>query len=260
LRYAEVSQKELKFLDMTSLTVEEFKELVPAFEKAYQQRMEEYCLDGKKRTGRRYSTYRNCPFPTAEDRLFFILVYLKTHCLQVVHGELFGMGQQKANQWIHALLPVLQAALRDLGDAPARDMEQLGQRLGVTVSHEDLDELVNATEPAAIDGATAQPAAIDGATAQPAAIDGATAQPAAIDGATAQPAAIDGATVQPAAVDGATVQPVAVDGATVQPVAVDPPLFAMMEPSGVFNVPKTLMSRKRITAGRKNATPSRMCS
>jgi hypothetical protein len=151
LRYAEVSQKELKLLDLTSLTVEEFKELVPAFEKAYQERMKQYCLDGKKRTGRRYSTYRNSPFPTGEDRLFFILVYLKTHCLQVVQGELFGMGQQKANQWIHALLPVLQAALRDLGDVPARDMEQLAQRLGITVSREDVDGLVNAKEPAAVD-------------------------------------------------------------------------------------------------------------
>jgi hypothetical protein len=41
---------------MTSLTVEEFKELVPAFEKAYQERMKAYRLDGKKREERRYST------------------------------------------------------------------------------------------------------------------------------------------------------------------------------------------------------------
>jgi hypothetical protein len=50
----------------------------------------------------------------------------------VVQGRLFGMGQSKANQWIHVLLPVLLAALRTLGDAPARSLAALAQRLGVT--------------------------------------------------------------------------------------------------------------------------------
>jgi Helix-turn-helix of DDE superfamily endonuclease len=129
LRYAEVSQREQKFLDVTSLTVEEFEQLVPAFEEAFQERMKEWCLDGKPRTGRPYTTYANCPLPTPEDRLLFILVYLKTHVLQVVQGELFGIPQNKANQWIHTLLPVLQTTLRRLGDAPARSMEHLLQRL-----------------------------------------------------------------------------------------------------------------------------------
>jgi len=131
LRYTEVSQKEQKFLDMTSLTVEEFDRLVPAFEEAFEQRMKEWCLDGKPRTGREYRTYANCPLPTPEDRLLFILVYVKTNVLQVVQGELFAMPQNKANQWIHTLLPVLQATLRSLGDAPARSMEHLAQRLGL---------------------------------------------------------------------------------------------------------------------------------
>jgi hypothetical protein len=41
------------------------------------------------------------------------------------------MGQSKANQWIHVLLPALLAALRALGDAPARSLTVLAQRLGV---------------------------------------------------------------------------------------------------------------------------------
>jgi hypothetical protein len=131
LRYTEVSQRELKFLDMTSLTVEEFGLLVPGFEEAFQERMNEWRLDGKRRSGRGYTTYANCPLPTPEDRLLFILVYMKTNSLQVVQGEVFGMPQNKANQWIHTFLPVLQTTLRRLGDAPARSMEQLAQRLGL---------------------------------------------------------------------------------------------------------------------------------
>jgi hypothetical protein len=89
-------------------------------------------LDGKPRTARRFSVYQNCPLPTPEDRLLFILTYVKTYSLQVVQGRLFGMGQSKANQWIHVLLPALLAALRTLGDAPARSLSALAQRLGVS--------------------------------------------------------------------------------------------------------------------------------
>jgi hypothetical protein len=34
---------------------------------------------GTPRTARRFSVYQNCPLLTPEDRLFFILVYLKTY-------------------------------------------------------------------------------------------------------------------------------------------------------------------------------------
>lgn len=128
-----MSQRELKFLDMTSLTVEEFGQLVPSFEEAFQERMNEWRLDGKKRAGRPYTTYANCPLPTPEDRLLFILVYLKTKVLQGIQGELFGMPQNKANQGIHTLLPVLQTTLRRLGDAPARSLEHLALRLAESI-------------------------------------------------------------------------------------------------------------------------------
>ena len=129
MRYAEVSRKELKFLDLTSLTVEEFQQILPVFEKEFRERMKHFCLDGKPRVGRGYRTYSNCPLPTPEDRLLFILVYLKNNPLQVMQGELFGMPQNKANQWIHTLLPVLLTTMRSLGDAPVRSLEALAQQL-----------------------------------------------------------------------------------------------------------------------------------
>src|SRR4029077_12449013 len=105
---------------------------VPPLEAAVQARMAAWRMDGKPRTARRFTVYENCPLRTPEDRLLFILVYLKTYALQVVQGRLFGMVQGKANQWIHALLPALLAALRALGDAPARSLAALAQRLGVS--------------------------------------------------------------------------------------------------------------------------------
>jgi len=132
LRFTDVQARPTEFLDFTSLTLEEFQTLVPPFEAAFQAHMAAWRLDGKPRTARRFMVYKNCPLPTPEDRLFFILVYLKTYALQVVQGRLFGMGQSKANQWIHMLLPALLAALRTLGDAPARSLTALAQRLGVS--------------------------------------------------------------------------------------------------------------------------------
>src|SRR6266571_2815879 len=132
LRFTELQSRPMEFLDFTSLTLDEFQQLVPPFETAFHARMAAWWMDGKPRTARRFSVYKNCPLPTPEDRLFFILTYLKTYALQVVQGRLFGMGQSKANQWIHVLLPVLLATLRTLGDAPTRSLTALAQRLGVS--------------------------------------------------------------------------------------------------------------------------------
>src|SRR5919201_2557598 len=132
LRFTDLQSRPTEFLDFTSLTLDEFQQLVPSFEAAFQARMAVWRMDGKPRTARRFTVDTNCPLPTPEDRLFFILTYLKTSALQVVHGRLFGMGQSKANQWIHVLLPALLAALRTLGDAPARSLTALAQRLGVS--------------------------------------------------------------------------------------------------------------------------------
>ena len=132
LRFIDVQSRPMEFLDLISLTLEEFQILIPPFEAAFQAHMAAWRLDGKPRTARRFTVYQHCPLATPEDRLFFLLTYLKTYALQVVQGRLFGMGQSKANQWIHVLLPALLAALRILGDAPTRSLTALAQRLGVT--------------------------------------------------------------------------------------------------------------------------------
>src|SRR5438093_1828193 len=132
VRFTDVQSRPTEFLDFTSLTREEFQILIPPFEAAFQAHMAAWRLDGKPRTARQFAVDKHCPLPTPEERLFFLLTSLKTYTLQVVHGRLFGMVQGKANQWIHVLLPVLLAALRTLGDAPARSLSALVQRLGIS--------------------------------------------------------------------------------------------------------------------------------
>ena len=199
LRCADVQSRPTELLDFTSLTLDEFHQLVPSFEAAFQAHMAAWRLDGKPRTARQFAVYKNCPLPTPEDRLFFLLTYLKTYSLQVVQGRLFGMGQSKANQWIHALLPVLLAALRTLGDAPARSLAALAQRLGVAEA--DAATVVTPLEEA--------------------------------------PAPV---VVAPAATP-------------------DSPLVPMTGRNGASSAPKTLLNSKRVIAGRRKTTPSKMsCS
>jgi hypothetical protein len=196
LRFTELQSRPMEFLDFTSVTLDEFQQLVPPFEAAFHARMAVWRMDGKPRTARRFTVYKNCPLPTPEDRLLFILTYLKTYALQVVHGRLFGMVQGKANQWIHVLLPVLLTALRTLGDAPARSLAALAQRLGV--SEADVATVVTPLE---------------------------------------EEPALGGA--DPAAAPAS-------------------PLLPMTAPSGASSAPKTRLNRKRVIAGRRKTTPSKM--
>jgi hypothetical protein len=131
VRFTDVQARPTAFLDLTSVTLDEFAQLIPPFEAAFQAHMATWRLDGKPRTARQFAVYKNCPLPTSEERLFFLLTSLKTSALQVVQGRLFGRGQSKANQWIHVLLPALLAALHTLGDAPTRSRATRAQRLGV---------------------------------------------------------------------------------------------------------------------------------
>jgi Helix-turn-helix of DDE superfamily endonuclease len=144
LRFADRQTRPTAVLDLTSLTVDEFRPLVPPFEAAFQTHMAHWRLDGRPRTARRYTTDKNCPVPTPADRWLFSLIYLKTYPLQVVQGRRFGMGQSQAHQWIHIWLAVLQATLRMLGDAPSRSLAALAERLGVAEA--DAAALVVPTE------------------------------------------------------------------------------------------------------------------
>ena len=55
VRFTELQSRPMAFLDFTSLTLDEFQQLVPPFEAAFHARMAAWCLDGKPRTARRFT-------------------------------------------------------------------------------------------------------------------------------------------------------------------------------------------------------------
>ena len=125
LRYNELKTKSREFLASTGLKRDEFEQLLPAFRAAYEKKYPpERTQEGTPRQ-RQFGGGAKGALPEIEDKLFFILVYHKTHPLQTMQGLHFGMSQPQANCWIHRLLAVLQHALRDLGEAPERDARRV---------------------------------------------------------------------------------------------------------------------------------------
>jgi hypothetical protein len=86
-----------QFLALTGLTLSEFRLLLTAFPRAYQRLYPpNQTTEGQPRQrsaggGRKGLLHR------PEDKLLFILVYLKTYPLQAVLGELFDLSQSQAN-------------------------------------------------------------------------------------------------------------------------------------------------------------------
>jgi Helix-turn-helix of DDE superfamily endonuclease/DDE superfamily endonuclease len=128
ITYTELKSNRRKFLALTGLTPEEFQQLLTAFRRSYERRFpSDQTMTGRPRQ-RFVGGGRRSSLEYPEQKLLFILVYLKTYSLQVVLGELFDMSQPRANQWIHRLLPILRDSLDELGFLPERTAGQFARK------------------------------------------------------------------------------------------------------------------------------------
>lgn len=125
LTYQKLKKNSVRFLAATSLTAEEFENLLPAFTAAYEKKYpSNQTFKGKPRQRSKGAGAKG-RLDNFEDRLLFIMVYQKTNPIQQMHGLQFGMSQAQANYWVHHLLPVLQQALDDLSHKPERDGDKV---------------------------------------------------------------------------------------------------------------------------------------
>ena len=125
VRYEVLKDKPKQLLSLTGFTPEEFSVLLPAFSERFTLFVETKTLDGRDRKKRQYAPYKNSCFPTPEDMLLFILMYLRKGMTQDVLGAVFGLDQPVANKWIHLLLPIVNEALGGLGELPVREKQSL---------------------------------------------------------------------------------------------------------------------------------------
>ena len=122
--YSSLSAEPKQFQALTAYTLEEFGALLPTFSDRFEAQMQAFTLTGKPRH-RPYVSYDNSPLPTMADKLLFILMYLRKANTQDIFGEVFGMPQPVANQWIHRLHACLNQALATRGARPGRQAADL---------------------------------------------------------------------------------------------------------------------------------------
>jgi hypothetical protein len=94
LEYKKVEQNELQFLSLTGLSPAEFEGLSADCCVELEAYMSKYPFEGKERV-RLYKPRKGSSLPTVEDKLFFILVFMKTNPLQEHHAASFGMTNPK---------------------------------------------------------------------------------------------------------------------------------------------------------------------
>jgi hypothetical protein len=118
------SSKPANFMALTGLTLHEFNTLKPFFEEAFSHHMKMFTISGKKRNNRAFSDYENGSLPTIEDKIFFVLVFIKQNLTQEVMAFMFEMSQPKVHDWLQTLIPVLKQALNLSKDLPERDKDK----------------------------------------------------------------------------------------------------------------------------------------
>jgi len=122
LNYDGIKEKPDTLKAMTSLDRNEFELLCLSFSQAWKEETRSYERDASK-GGRKPILNRH------EDRLLFILFYLKTYPLQEVLAHLFGMSQGQAHFLIHQLSRILRETLKRMDHLPARISEEMVQKL-----------------------------------------------------------------------------------------------------------------------------------
>jgi|SRR5262245_17308213 len=122
ITYSSLQTDRRQFLALTGLTLREFGLLLPAFIHSFEGRYPStYQTLAERPRQRAAGAGRRGALAGPEQKLLFLLVYLKTYPLQAVMAELFGLSQPGVNYWLHRLLPVLHDALDSLGVLPERD-------------------------------------------------------------------------------------------------------------------------------------------
>ena len=123
--YHQIKEYPKLFLAMTGLNHSEFHQLLPHFQYAWDQYVAQYYIDRDDRK-RQYGAGRPAAtLVNIEDKLLFILYYVKVYPLQEILAFEFGMVQSTANEWIQILSEVLKKALDHGEYLPERDPKQL---------------------------------------------------------------------------------------------------------------------------------------
>jgi hypothetical protein len=130
MKYLAWQKSDTRFRAMTGYDLCEFNDLLPYFVSSHDDYLSRYYINGKPRKGQRaHVIYANSPLPCVEERLAFILSYLKLNPIQEHHADTFSMTQKQCNAFVHVLHEILQRALNQAGVVPANNDKALAEAL-----------------------------------------------------------------------------------------------------------------------------------
>jgi hypothetical protein len=129
MEYSVISKNSTQFLALTSLQVNEFETLQTEFRPVCEKYFRYYTLEGKRRKIITSKEHGNAKLQGSEQKLFFLLVYLKTNALQEYQAASFGISQTKVSRISHILLVLLNETLEKMRLTPIRDGEELSKQL-----------------------------------------------------------------------------------------------------------------------------------
>jgi hypothetical protein len=126
MNYEKIRSNPKQFQALTSLSVDEFDDLLRHFAPLWASWIRHFTLGGKPRK-RRYSA-KSDQIPASDaEKLFFILYYHKNNPLQEALAAFFNMEQDMANKLIHILMPLLEKSLSQW--KPESNPQRLDSRL-----------------------------------------------------------------------------------------------------------------------------------
>ena len=129
MEYSVISKKSSQFIALTSLQVEEFECLLSHFSPICEKYFRYHTLEGKNRKIVSSKEHGNAKLQGSEQKLFFLLVYLKTNSLQEQQAASFGVSQTKVSRISHVLLNLLNETLQKMKLMPYRDGVLLAKQL-----------------------------------------------------------------------------------------------------------------------------------
>jgi hypothetical protein len=125
--FLERVRNERQFLALTGLSKEQFNELLNEFSSCIDVIKDEKYRNNRKTRLRRPGGGRKGGLVTPEQKLFFVLCFLKSYPTFDMLGFVFDMSPSKASENIKKLLPVLKMALKNLNVLPQRHLKDVAE-------------------------------------------------------------------------------------------------------------------------------------
>lgn len=118
MTFLKISIRPKHFHRLTGLNINEFNIILDKFRSSWQEFVNHEFLSKNRK--RKYGGGRHARLLSLEDKLLFILVYVRMYPILFIQGNMFGIEESRACDWVQRLLPLLDQAMGYTHKRPKR--------------------------------------------------------------------------------------------------------------------------------------------